>query len=279
MSHSPVVPALALHAETHGAGAPIVLVHGFGANTYSWRHLVGPLARRHRVIAVDLKGFGASPKPADGAYGIHDQARLLTDLIVGRGLTDITLVGHSLGGGVVLATTLAMAGSTPERIRRLVLIDTIAYEQRFPWFIQVLRTPRLGELAIAAVPPRLQVRMVLRYAFHDPREITDDVVEAYAAPMRERDARRALVVTARQLVPPDMEMFTRRYPEIDIPVLLLWGRHDRVVPVRLGHRLAAALPRAELQVLEACGHVPHEEHPRTALDAIERFLVVHADTG
>ena len=276
MSHSSTAPALALHAETRGAGPPIVLVHGFGANTYSWRHVVGPLARRHQVIAVDLKGFGASPKPRDDAYGIPDQARLLAELLAGRELTDATLIGHSLGGGVILATTLALARMAPQRIGRLVLVDTIAYEQRFPWFIQVLRTPGLGEIGIAALPPRLQVRMVLRYAYHDPRRITDDAVEAYAAPMRDPAARRALVVTARQLVPPDMESFTRRYSEIDIPVLIVWGRQDRVVPVRLADRLAAAVPRAEVAILDDCGHIPHEERPEMALPLIERFLALHA---
>ena len=270
------MPPSPLHVETHGAGDPIVLVHGFGANVYSWRHLVGPLARHHEVLAVDLKGFGASPKPADGAYSVHDQAELLIELILARGLTNLTLVGHSLGGGVGLATTLALTRVAPERIRRLVLIDTIAFDQALPWFIRVLRTPGLGRLAVAIVPPSLQVRMVLRHAFHDPRLITDDVVAAYAAPMRDPAARRALVVTARQLIPPEMDAFTRRYREIDLPVLLLWGRQDRVVPVELGHRLSAALPHADLRVIDACGHVPHEERPDTVLDAIERFLVLHA---
>ncbi len=269
------VSGVVLHAETHGRGGPLVLLHGFGANTYSWRHLVGPLGERHEVIAVDLKGCGASPKPDDGAYGILDQARLVTDLLVKRGLTDVTLIGHSLGGGVALAVTLELLAVGRPRIARLVLIDSIAYDQRFPWFIQVLRTPGLGELAISVTPPRLQVRMVLRYAFYDSRAITDDVVTAYAAPLRHRDARRALVTTARQLVPPDMDAFTRRYPEIDIPVLLVWGRHDRVVPLRLGERLAGALPRAELSVVEACGHVPHEERPRDTLEIVDGFFRRH----
>jgi pimeloyl-ACP methyl ester carboxylesterase len=209
---------------------------------------------------------------------VHDQAGLLSELIVARGLTNLTLVGHSLGGGVALATTLALAPVAPERIRRLVLIDSIAYRQTLPWFIRVLRTRGLGELAVALVPPERQVRMVLRYAFRDPHLITDDIVAAYAAPIRDSAGRAALVATARQLVLPDMESFTDRYREIDLPVLLLWGRQDRVVPVTLGHRLRAALPQAELQVIDACGHVPHEEHPSTALDAIERFLTVHART-
>jgi pimeloyl-ACP methyl ester carboxylesterase len=273
------VPPFSLHVETHGTGDPILLVHGFGANIYSWRHLVGPLARHHQVLAVDLKGFGASPKPADAAYSVHDQARLLGDLIVARRLTGATVVGHSLGGGVALATALALARGTPDAIRRLVLIDTIAFDQTLPWFIRVLRTRGLGELAIALVPPALQVRLVLGYAFHDRRLITDDVVAAYAAPMRDPAARRALVATARQLIPPDMEAFTRQYPRIDVPVLLLWGRQDRVVPVALGHRLCAALPHAELRVLEGCGHVPHEEEPAATLDAIERFLAVPDHTS
>ena len=68
-----------------------------------------------------------------------------------------------------------------------------------------------------------------------------------------------------------MESFTRRYPEIEVPALLVWGRQDRVVPVQLAHRLGAAMPRAEVTILDDCGHVPHEERPEMALPLIERY--------
>src|SRR5262249_14347275 len=97
---------LRLWVEEAGSGDPILLIHGLGANSYTWRYLAPALARTHHVLSVDLKGFGRSDKPIDAAYGVFDQARLLNALIARRKLTHLSIVGHSFGGGVALALTL-----------------------------------------------------------------------------------------------------------------------------------------------------------------------------
>src|SRR5262249_4372705 len=108
---------LRLWLEEDGKGNPILLIHGVGGSTYSWRKILGALARTHHVISVDLKGFGHSDKPFDRAYGLLDQVLLLKRLINRRGLHDVTLVGHSLGGGVALALTLALNATEPGAVR------------------------------------------------------------------------------------------------------------------------------------------------------------------
>ena len=85
---------------------PLLLIHGFGASTYTWRHIAPELARTHRVIAVDLKGFGQSDKPFDSRYSVFDQAELLAELIEEKDLHNLTLVGHSFGGGIALMLAL-----------------------------------------------------------------------------------------------------------------------------------------------------------------------------
>src|SRR5215475_2499566 len=128
---------LRLWVEEDGHGDPILLIHGVGGSTYSWRRIVRALARTHHVISVDLKGFGRSDKPFDRAYGLLDQVRLLKRLINRGGLHDVTLVGHSFGGGVALALTLALNAIEPGAVRQLVLIDSVAYRQAFPLFVQL----------------------------------------------------------------------------------------------------------------------------------------------
>ena len=95
-----------LYYEEQGKGPPVLLLHGFGASTFTWRHVAPDLAETHRVIAVDLKGFGQSDKPFDERYSVSDQAELLAQLIEDKDLRDLTIVGHSFGGGVALRLAL-----------------------------------------------------------------------------------------------------------------------------------------------------------------------------
>src|SRR5262249_43701126 len=109
-----------LHYQDEGKGPLPVLIHGFGASSYPWRHLAPALARDHRVIAVDLKGFGQSDKPFDERYSVFDQADLLAQLIVDKNLHNLTLVGHSFGGGGALLLALQADPSLNGRISKLV---------------------------------------------------------------------------------------------------------------------------------------------------------------
>lgn len=263
---------LPLHAESRGSGPPLLLIHGFGANAYTWRHWVAELARDHEVVQVDLKGFGSAPKPRDGAYAAADQAALLHRLVLQRDLRDLTLVGHSLGGGISLLLALRLLDTDPGRLRGLVLVAAAAYRQEMPTYVRLAQMPWVGELLLRVLPARYIVRKVLESIVYDPDTVTVGQVDAYAAPLTESGGRRALAETARQIEPRDLEEVVRRYPEIDRPALLLWGRHDPIVPVEIGERLAADLPRARLEVMEECGHDPPEELPRASLEIVLEFL-------
>ena len=270
----PTLPGRAsahLHVESCGAGRPLLLIHGFGATLYTWHRLVPALARRHRVIMVDLKGSGQAPKPSDGHYSVLDQAGHVAELIENENLTDLTVVGHSFGGGVALAALVGGALS-PARVRSLVLIDSMAYRQRVPWFIAALRVPVLGPCLLRLSPPEVQVRLVLRAGYHQPRRITDDIVRAYAAPLRDAAARRALIDTARAIPPDNADALAARYGAIAVPTLMLWGRHDTIVPLAVGDRLHRAIPASRLAVIDDAGHLPHEEQPEPVLRELERFL-------
>ena len=264
---------LGVAVEVHGDGPPILLVHGYGASRHSFREWVPELARSHRVILVDLTGFGSAPKPVGSGYSPLDLARPVVDLVLRLDLRDLTLLGHSLGGGVVLAAALRLldAGELG-RMRGLVAVAGAAYRQRLPPFAALARWPLLCRLGLSTIPTGWLVRRVLQSVVYDPRSVDDDQVEGYAAPLRSAAARRVLVASARQLVPPDLDRLTARYAELDLPALLLWGRRDPVVPLAVGERLARDLPRARLVVLDRCGHLPAEERPRESLFALEGFL-------
>lgn len=259
-------------------GAPpetFLLIHGYGASSYMWRHWAGPLAARGRVLLIDLKGFGSAPKPDDDRYAPADLARAVTDLVHELDLRRITLVGQSLGGGVALLAALTLRDEGKGRLDRLVLLASAAYRQRLPPLVPLSRRPRLSAALLRLIGPRRVMRRVLRSIVYDPDSVTDDEVAEYARPMQSPEGVRAAFAVGRQILPPDIDALTRRYRELDVPTLLLWGDHDRVVPLWVGERLEWELPNARLVVLEECGHVAPEERPAESLAVVARFLDEH----
>jgi pimeloyl-ACP methyl ester carboxylesterase len=269
--------ALPLHVEASGPepGPDVdtfVLIHGYGACAHSWRHWAPRLAERGHVLALDLKGAGRAPKPNDGRYSPEHQAELVLRLIETRDLHRVTLVGHSLGGGVTLLTALQLAQRSPRRLHRMVIVAGAAYDQRMPPFVRLADYPQVSALAFRAVGAPRVIRAVLGQIVHDPSRIDDHQVSGYATPLATRDAVHCLIETARQIRPAGLDAIIARYPTLDVPALLLWGRGDSVVPLSVGERLARDLPQARLVVLERCGHLPAEELPEESWAALERFL-------
>jgi pimeloyl-ACP methyl ester carboxylesterase len=261
-----------LHYEEEGKGSPVLLIHGFGASTYTWRHIAPELARHHRVIAVDLKGFGRSDKPLDERYSVFDQADLLAQLIVDKDLRKLTLVGHSFGGGVALLLALQRDQRLEGRISKLVLLDTIAYPQNVPVFFRLLDVPVVSQLGVRMVPPSVQTRVALRIAYFDDSKIDPDEVETYAAPLKTAAGKHAIVHSARQIVPEGLAELSEQYRSIKQPTLILWCDHDRIVPLSIGLKLRRTLPNSTFRLVDDCGHMPQEEQPETTLKLIQTFL-------
>jgi pimeloyl-ACP methyl ester carboxylesterase len=230
------------------------------------------LARDHRVFVVEMKGFGASPKPRDGHYGPRDQAVLLHHLILQQGLDELTLIGHSLGGAVVLLTALRLLEENPSLVRRLVLVSAPIVPQPPSPFIRLAGRPLIGPVLLRLLPPRFLIRTALKWAYFDSGIVSESHVEAYAEPLRRRDGRYALALSARQVVPADFEDVPPLLRRLTLPVLLLWGEDDPIVPLASGKRAEELLSNAILEVLPECGHVPQEERPREALGLLRDFL-------
>ena len=260
-----------LYFEEYGSGEPILLIHGFGASSYSWRYLVPELSKRHRVVLVDLKGFGRSPKPMDEAYSIHDQVRLVSNFIRDRDLAGMTLAGHSYGGGVALLLAMALSGDARYAPRRLILVDNVAFRQRLPFFVRLLQSPA-GALVVATLPNTFLVRNILELAYYDDSRIPPEAVAAYAQALDSRGGRHALVRTAERIMPPDIDALPAGYGKLSVPTLILWGREDEIVPLAIGERLHRAIPQSKLVVVDRCGHIPHEECPEAAIPAVLEFM-------
>jgi pimeloyl-ACP methyl ester carboxylesterase len=261
-----------LYYYEEGKGPPLLLIHGFGASTYTWRHVAPELAKSYRVIAVDLKGFGQSDKPFDGRYSVYDQAELLAQMIEDKDLRDLTLVGHSFGGGVALLLALEAKQRLDGRITRLVLLDSIAYPQNIPVFFRLLDVPLVSQLGVRMVPPSVQARVALQIAYFDDSKIDPEEIELYAAPLKTAAGKHAIIHSARQIVPEDIDALSERYKTIELPTLILWCDHDRIVPLEVGIKLRRTLPNSTLRLIEDCGHMPQEEQPASTLALIKGFI-------
>ena len=263
-----------LHFETHGSGSgsPILMLHGFGASLYTWRHLIPAFTTSNELILVDLKGFGKSPKPKDKLYRIQDQADLVHQFIVQRDLRGFTLVGHSLGGGVALLVSLMLAKEKSDRLSRLVLIDSAAYRQKLPGFIKVLTIPIIGSISFSLLPPTIKARLGLKKSYFDDTKITRDQVTAYAEPVKSDGAGHALFRTAEMLIPANIDQISSQYNQITVPTLILWGRNDEVIALEIGQRLHEAIANSEFTIIDQCGHIPHEENPVDTIEALRSFL-------
>lgn len=221
---------------------------------------------------MELAGFGAAAQPEDGDYSPVAHARRLAALLSVLDGGPPVLVGHSLGGAIILLAALMRqdAGASPPA--GIVVVSGAVFPQRIPPFISAARIPGLRSLFLLGAPPRWALKAGLRTIVHDRATVTDAQAEGYLASLRSVERRRGILKAARQLDPSQGEEWPRRYPELHSPTLLLWGKKDRVVKPAVGERLHALLPNSRFVALEGVGHLPPEEAPAASLEPVLRFI-------
>ena len=263
-----------LHCEVYGSGDPVLCLHGLGASTHSFREFREPLAQQHKLILLDFRGFGASPKPKDKHYSIEEHAASAYQLIQEHDLRNLTLIGNSFGGAVSLLVSLRLCEEKSGRLKRLILIDSGGYNLYLPTHLRMLRTPILGSLVLHLLPPKLSALTVLKDSYYDDKKITREQIDAYARPIAATGGRHALLETAKQIIPKNYDELIKKYPRITVPTLIIWGRQDKVIPLLIGRMLDDALPDSELVVIERTAHIPQEETPEAVIPLVLKFLRV-----
>lgn len=247
------------------------MLHGLGGSTYSWRLVAPKLARRFRVVSIDLRGHGRSDKPFDTAYAPTAQAELIRDAIRQLGLRRVTVAGHSFGGLVALVAAVQQQAEGGGPIARIVLLNAPAYPQAFTPTVSLLRAPVLPYVALNLMPPQLPVLFALMTEAIGMGHITEQDISIYSEPFRSPEGVHALIQTARQIIPENADALTRAYPALRVPALVIWCRDDKVVPLATGRRLAATIPGSRLRILDGCDHITPEQKPGTAARLIGRF--------
>jgi pimeloyl-ACP methyl ester carboxylesterase len=260
-----------VHAEQAGTGKPVVLLHGFGCSSYSWRRVLPALARDFRVIAPDLNGFGYSERPAGvDAYTVRGQARLVLRLLDTLGIRRTHVVGHSYGGAIAIW----LAARHRQRLRSMTLVDP-ALPDYDHWVRQrFARYRSLGAVLLRSVVlSRRAVERSLRAAFFDPSLVTPDLVAAYRDRLRVEGCDQAYRGLCAPIEAPPAAIDFRR---LRVATLVVWGREDRWLSLPIAARRALDIPGAERVELERCGHAPMEERPEEFAAAVMPFLRRHS---
>jgi haloalkane dehalogenase len=267
-----------LHVVDEGAGDPILLVHGDPTWGLLWRALVGPLSARHRVIVPDHAGMGKSGAPPGVAgYTLADRIGHLERLVLALDLARVTIVVHDWGGPV----GLGVAVSHPERISRVVLTNTWAHASwpgaPFPRLVELVRSDR-GERFV--LDRNGWIEAALRGTTARPELITEQLLAAYLAPFPTRESRLPLVCWSRDIPvrPGDRSWETMRGVEAalavlaDLPVLIVWGMRDPVLPPSVLELWRCTYPEATVVELPDAGHFLQEDAPDRLLPALAAFL-------
>ncbi len=277
MMSTPESSSFILHQKQYGDGDPILCVHGLGANIFTWRHFISPFSQRNKLILVDLKGFGSSPKPRTPHYSIEEHADDIYRIILRDNLKDLTLIGNSLGGAISLLVALRLCEQEPRRLSKLVLIDAGAYKEYLPGYLKLMRS-FLGALVVYLAPSKLAVKFVLGASYYDKNKITKEQIKVYADAIANMEDRYALLQTSRQCIPRNSDEIVAKLKMISVPTLILWGRQDAVIPLKVGELLDQDLPSSRLEIFEECGHIPQEEKPEETIASISRFMNAVAES-
>lgn len=257
-----------------GTGPAVLLLHGWPTSSSLWRGVMPAIARTHRVVAIDLPGFGASDKPAAGRYDFADFETAIDALLERLGIDRVALAAHDLGGPVAVHWALGRPG----RVTALALLNTLLYPDFSPEvlrFVQTLSTP--GPREEATSPEGLAE--IMRLGVADPAHLPDDVLAEVLAPFATADDRLALARAGIGLSPRGFAAIAAGLSTLDLPVRVVYGERDRVLPdvAETFARLAKDVPAAAVTALEHCGHFVQEDDPGRVGELLADFFEREAD--
>lgn len=246
-------------------GVPIVLIHGSLGSLHAWEGWARELGRHARVISVDLPGHGLTGPWTRDEYTIEAYADFIEVLIDNLHLDKVVVAGHSMGGAVAWA----FAATRPDRVARLILVDSSGYpaQEELPLTTRLGRVWPLGDMAIY-FKPESAVRRSLGDAYADPEMATPERVRRYAELQRFPGNREATLHRVRTQEPLDPAPLKR----MDVPTLIVWGAKDRWVPVGNAFRFQNDIKGAKLEIFENLGHNPMEEDPAATAAAVAAFI-------
>jgi 4,5:9,10-diseco-3-hydroxy-5,9,17-trioxoandrosta-1(10),2-diene-4-oate hydrolase len=252
-------------------GTAVVLVHGLGGSIENWVNNIDALAQHHRVYAMDLVGFGRAEK-TPLTHDLNVLGKFIDDFMKTQSVEKASLVGNSLGGGLVLRFAIDFPG----KVEKLVLVDNAGMGREVILDFKVASLPLIGELLTR--PSRKGTARLWKKVVYDSSLVTEGLVEECYGLFTLPGARKALLATVRACINLSGQradltgLLISKLGTITAPTLIFWGQQDRILPLAHAHIAMKKIPNARLHIFDRCGHMPQFEHPEEFNKLVLDFL-------
>jgi pimeloyl-ACP methyl ester carboxylesterase len=255
-----------IHYIEKGAGDKnIILLHGFSSSVYTWKDNIDALAKTMHVYAIDMIGYGFSDKPAGIEYTYDTFADTLLEFMDKKGIKTAALCGNSMGGGIAIR----FAAKHPERVEKLILVDSAGYKHKGTGAIALLGAPIIGRFLFSANSPSAMARIMKKLCFYDKSKVTPERVAAYYKTFRVKGAAMAASNTVREMKNNTLQ---DDITGIKKPTLIIWGDKDALIDPINATYFNSDIQGSKLVTIPKCGHMPQEEKPEEFNKAVIEFM-------
>jgi pimeloyl-ACP methyl ester carboxylesterase len=251
-------------------GSTIILLHGGNGSIEFWLYNIATLAQHYQVYAFDMVGAGKSDYP-DASYSLAYQAEFLRGFMASLNLETATLIGNSMGGGVSLAFTRLY----PDRVNKLVLVDSMGFGPEISLGIRLITLPAIVNLLR---PGRWMIPAMLKSNFYNAKQLPPEWIE-FRYPIFAIPGRNRVILRLGQsnfnlagVLPEVYQPILDSLANITQQTLIIWGDNDLIIPVKHAYIAAAGLPNNQLQIFSDCGHHPYLEYPTKFDRLVLEFL-------
>lgn len=254
-----------------GSGEPVLFLHGLPTTSFLWRNIQRLMAAEYRTFAVDLVGMGKTKASAQQSLRLQDQAALVAQLLDALGLEQATIVAHDVGGAVAQY----LVAAHPNRVRALVLLNTVAFARYWPVrLVKLMRIPLLGNsmLLLPKIVLRMLIKSRMRKGLFFRDRLRPAVFAEYVGRPLTDDGPRELLRLARGFDPIGLEKVIRSTHDSNVPRLILWGENDPYQPIKEGQELFDLVTAAKFVRLSKAGHFVPEDQPERVAEEILRYL-------
>ena len=250
---------------------PMVLIHGTAASLHTWEPWVSELKESKRIITFDLPAYGLTGPNANHDYSQKAYVEMLDSLLIKLKIKKCILGGNSLGGSV----TWNYAIAHPEKIEKLILVDAGGYPLKsnsVPLGFKLAKIPLLSNL-LEYITPKAMIESSIKNVYFDPSKVSKELIDRYFELTLRAGNRKAF---KERMVSPknttNLNNTSELIKTIKVPVLVLWGDSDQLIPVESAYKFHSDLPNDTLVILKNLGHVPMEEDPKASLIAVKEFI-------
>lgn len=258
-----------IHYLIAGSGEPILFIHGFPTSSYLWRNIMEKLQGKHKVIAIDLPGYGKSDKKIEDSFSFRYYNRILNSFLDQLKLNKITLGVHDLGGPI----GLYWMTQNMEKVDRLILFNTLVYS-KFSWAVKLFGLATITPVLKDWLTSKKGIKKTLNIGIYNKENLTEEIIRNYQSPFSDKTSRKVLLKTVQRLSLKGFKEIEEKLPLFKGPLQIIYGEDDKILPkVSLTmEKVKKDLPQSNIYSIPNCGHFLQEDYPNQISKEILEFM-------